>query len=67
VVCWGADGVHHDRERQVVALLRRIGVHPMQLGLTKNGHPRHPLYLKNNAVPSRFYLPAKVGDKAPVV
>ncbi len=53
VVCaWGTDGTHRGRDRQVRTDLRQIPkdsgiVFPVyHLGLTKNGHPRHPLYLK---------------------
>lgn len=42
---WGAHGAHLDRGHQVEALLRRTGVPLYHLGLTKAGHPRHPLYI----------------------
>jgi hypothetical protein len=46
VVCaWGTHGAHLNRGRAVEALIRQTGVTPLHLGLSKNGHPRHPLYL----------------------
>lgn len=46
VVCaWGAHAMAADRARQVEALLRARGVQPLCLGMTKGGHPRHPLYV----------------------
>jgi hypothetical protein len=29
-------------------MLRRIGVKPVCLGVTRRGHPRHPLYLASD-------------------
>lgn len=48
IVCWGAHGSHRDRDREVMALLRDREVKPMCLGITKQGLPRHPLYLPGN-------------------
>ena len=43
VAAWGAHGLHLDRAVAVAQLLRR---HPLWcLGTTKDGHPRHPLYV----------------------
>jgi hypothetical protein len=45
VLCaWGTDGPHRGRDRQVIKLL--AGRELVCLGLTKDGHPRHPLYLR---------------------
>ena len=46
IICaWGAHGAHLDRGARVEALLRATG-HPLHhLGLTKAGHPKHPLYI----------------------
>jgi hypothetical protein len=43
VVAWGTHGTFKNRDREVYKLL-----HPMKLwcfGVTKDGHPKHPLYL----------------------
>lgn len=42
---WGAHGDHMDRATQVRALLASCDTPLFHLGLTKHGHPRHPLYL----------------------
>ncbi|SPH24145.1 hypothetical protein DEA8626_03194 [Defluviimonas aquaemixtae] len=46
VLCgWGVHGAHLNRGPQVEARLRETGVALWQLGLTRDGHPRHPLYV----------------------
>lgn len=51
VCAWGVHGVLGGRDAQVGRLLRAGGVHLLHLGLTKGGHPRHPLYLPKLARP----------------
>jgi len=51
VVCgWGCHGSHLGRDREVLDMLKS----PYHLGLTKNGHPKHPLYLKRESTPTPF-------------
>lgn len=46
VICaWGAHGAFLGRGREVEALLRASGADLKHLGLSKDGHPRHPLYI----------------------
>lgn len=46
VICaWGGHGAHLGRGPQVEALLRATGRAVYHLGLTKDGQPRHPLYI----------------------
>lgn len=46
VVCaWGTHGAHLDRGPQVETLLRGGGHDLLHLGLSKAGHPKHPLYI----------------------
>lgn len=46
VVCaWGVHGGLQDADKQFVAYAKLIGVPLTCLGETKNGHPKHPLYL----------------------
>lgn len=46
VAAWGAHGIHQDR---AIAVARLLGRHPLWcLGTTKDGHPRHPLYVKGD-------------------
>lgn len=55
VCAWGADpGPLPDRPRQVVDLLSPGRI--VALGLTKDGHPRHPLYVRADAKPVPFTL-----------
>ena len=43
IAAWGAYGVYRNRNLHVLGLLESTVEH---LGLTKQGHPRHPLYLR---------------------
>ena len=47
VVAWGTKGVLLGRDRQVIRLLAQWD-NVSCLGVTKEGHPRHPLYVKNS-------------------
>lgn len=55
VVCgWGTRGVRWRRDRAVLDLVASSGARPHALGVTKEGHPCHPLYLKGDAQPVPF-------------
>ncbi len=46
VVCaWGSHGAHLGRGAEIEALLRSLNIPLYQLGLTKHGQPKHPLYI----------------------
>ena len=46
VLCaWGTHGAHLGRGAAVEALLRGTGQRLYHLGLSKAGHPKHPLYI----------------------
>ncbi|MCA2014283.1 DUF1643 domain-containing protein [Cereibacter sphaeroides] len=46
VVCaWGTHGAHKGRGAEVEALLRATGKPLYHLGISKEGHPKHPLYI----------------------
>ena len=47
VAAWGVHGGHQGRDQAVMRLVP--GLH--HLGLTKAGHPRHPLYLPASTLP----------------
>lgn len=46
VVCaWGVHGTHRGQDRVVMDWLREWRAEPQCLGVTKDGHPKHPLYV----------------------
>lgn len=52
VLCaWGVHGAHLGRGPEVARLLAATGRRLHHLGLTRDGHPRHPLYLCYEVVP----------------
>jgi hypothetical protein len=57
VAAWGVHGIHRGRAAEVLALLGRAGVRLQCLGTTRDGHPRHPLYLRRDAA-LEAYAPA---------
>lgn len=46
VAAWGTHGAFMDRDQAVLDLLKGFDLHCM--GRTKDGHPKHPLYLRND-------------------
>ena len=52
VVCaWGVHGCFKSQGFNVLRRLNDLGVNPLALARTKNGHPAHPLYLSKKLVP----------------
>lgn len=51
VAAWGVHGVHRQRNAEVIALFANAKLTLHCLGLTKDGHPRHPLYLRKTTQP----------------
>jgi hypothetical protein len=51
VAAWGNQGLWRNRQEQVLSL---IGREVYCLGVTKEGAPRHPLYLRRDAEPEPF-------------
>jgi hypothetical protein len=51
MAAWGNHGAYRARQAEVVTALRVAGVRLHHLGLTKDGHPRHPLYLADDLEP----------------
>ena len=45
IAAWGTHGAHLGRGRTVQELLSRCGQPVFVLGLSKDGHPKHPLYI----------------------
>lgn len=55
VAAWGVHGTHKNRDEIIKAILMGISeaglIKFCHLGLTKGGHPKHPLYLKKDLKP----------------
>ena len=51
VAAWGTHGAHLDRGPTVERLLRAAGHGLFHLGLSKAGHPKHPLYIAYDRQP----------------
>ncbi len=49
VCCWGELGIYKNRDQQVIDLLQDQGYGLFCLGVSRAGHPKHPLYLPNEA------------------
>lgn len=47
IAAWGVHGAFKDRGEEVRAMLQEV----YHLGLTKDGHPKHPLYLPKSVKP----------------
>ncbi|MBM1689776.1 DUF1643 domain-containing protein [Sulfitobacter geojensis] len=45
IAAWGVHGAHRGRGPQVAQLLQALDRPLFHLGLSKDGHPKHPLYL----------------------
>jgi hypothetical protein len=54
VCAWGFHGKHMQRGKQVLRMVYDAGVVPHHLGLTSDGHPRHPLYVAYAVKPKEF-------------
>lgn len=58
IAAWGTHGAHLNRGPQVETLLRATG-HPLfHLGLSKAGHPKHPLYIAYTQQPQLWAIAA---------
>ena len=50
VAAWGVNGTHMNREAKVKEMVSGL----WYLDTTKDGHPKHPLYLKSTLKPTRL-------------
>jgi hypothetical protein len=50
IIAWGIHGGYMDRDKAVLGLIKK----PMCFGVTKDGYPRHPLYLKKDTKPIEY-------------
>lgn len=63
ILAWGAFPVFRERFRQIVDELTCMEITPMCLGLTRDGYPRHPLYLGYSAKLQPY--PCSVNEGSP--
>lgn len=58
VVCaWGKHGTHLDRHNVMRQQLHGWGIPVHYLALNKDGTPKHPLYCRDDTVPTRWEFP----------
>ncbi|MCK0096997.1 DUF1643 domain-containing protein [Yoonia sp. F2084L] len=54
IAAWGTHGAHLGRGPAVEGLLRDTGKPLFSLGISKHGHPKHPLYISYSQQPIRW-------------
>lgn len=55
IICaWGTHGAHLGRGQTVETLMRATNLPLFHLGLTKAGHPKHPLYIAYSQQPEAW-------------
>lgn len=52
VCAWGTKGGHLGRDAHVLRMLATVPLHA--LDITKDGHPKHPLYVRGDTLPREF-------------
>lgn len=61
IICaWGAHGAHLGQDETALGWL--VEHERFALGLTKDGHPKHPLYLKSDAAPVPYRPAREIGE-----
>lgn len=63
IAAWGTHGAHLERGAKVAKLLALVNAPIYHLGLTKAGHPKHPLYLSYTTQPQLWEIKP---DNSPV-
>nr|ADI20154.1 uncharacterized protein conserved in bacteria [uncultured alpha proteobacterium EB080_L06A09] len=55
IICaWGTNGSHLNRGKKIEELLRAKNFTLTHLGLSKDGHPKHPLYISYSVSPENW-------------
>ena len=54
VAAYGTHGTRHDRDKRVLDAVAKAGHDVHCLGVTKQGQPKHPMYLRGDLVPEIF-------------
>lgn len=63
IAAWGVHGAHQARGEMVAKVLKAQQTPLYHLGLSKHGHPRHPLYLPYAQAPVRWAQPSEEGSQ----
>lgn len=62
IAAWGENCTIHNRNKDILALFQGFLIH--RLGTpTKDGHPRHPLYLRKDTQLEQYLKPQKLEKK----
>lgn len=56
VVAWGTNGAFMNQDKYVLQMLKRCGVELYYIDISKDGIPKHPLYLKGNLKPKKLVI-----------
>ena len=56
IAAWGTHGTHMERGAYVEKLLGRLNKSVFHLGLSKDGHPKHPLYIAYKKMPELWKI-----------
>ena len=51
IAAWGAHGMRYGHGWKVLSWIEEEGIRPYCLGVTKDGSPRHPLYIRRDFEP----------------
>jgi len=57
IAAWGTHGAHLNRGPEILEKLRAAGTPLYHLGLSKEGHPKHPLYIAYSEQPQKWINP----------
>jgi len=57
ICAWGTHGEHLNRGKTVIDLLEKSNAELFHLGLSKAGHPKHPLYIAYTQQP-KMWMPS---------
>lgn len=60
IAAWGTHGEHLNQGPHIARLLRETGQPVHHLGLTKAGHPKHPLYIAYTQQPQLWDIPETI-------
>tara|TARA_Y100001968_G_scaffold292692_1_gene298093 strand:- start:18719 stop:19123 length:405 start_codon:yes stop_codon:yes gene_type:complete len=53
---WGVNGTFMNRNERLLKRIKKSSKNPCVIGLTKDGHPKHPLYIARNKTLSDLSL-----------